>query len=73
MVITIAPDEEYSNMVYGENFFKYELFNKDSLLGTIMSVMNYNEKILSLQGALRQNEVSKFGSILDVFNEVKNV
>jgi hypothetical protein len=57
--------------------FKYELFNKDSLLGAIISVMNYKEsyteKILSLQDDLRQNEVSKFGSILDVFDEVMNV
>jgi glycosyltransferase involved in cell wall biosynthesis len=76
-VITIAPDEEYANMVYGGNMFKYKLFNKDSLLDAIMSVMNYkgpySEKILSLQDNLRQSEASKFGSILDVFNEVKNV
>ena len=76
-VITIAPDEEYANMVYGGNMFKYKLFNKDSLLDAIMSAMNYkgsySEKILSLQDNLRQGELSKFGSILDVFNEVKNV
>jgi len=76
-VITIAPDEEYANRVYGYNMFKYELFNKDSLLGAIISVMNYKEsyteKILSLQDDLRQNEVSKFSSILDVFDKVINV
>ena len=76
-VITIAPDEEYANSVYGENMFKYKLFNKGSLLGAIMSVMNYkepySEKILSLQDDLRQSEVSKFDSILDVFDEVINV
>jgi glycosyltransferase involved in cell wall biosynthesis len=76
-VITIAPDEEYANAVYGENMFKYKLFNKDSLLGVIMNVMNYkgsySKKILSLQDDLRQSEACKFGSILDVFNEVKSV
>ena len=76
-VITIAPDEEYANTVYGENMFKYKLFNKDSLLDAIMSVMNYKEsyskKILSLQDNLRQSEASMFGSILDVFDEVINV
>ena len=76
-VITIAPDEEYANTVYGENMFKYELFNKNSLMGVIMSVINYkesySEKILSIQDDLRQSEMSKFSSILDVFDEVINV
>ena len=76
-VITIAPDEEYANTVYGENMFKYELFNKDSLVSVIMSAINYkkscSEKILSIQDDLRQSEMSKFGSILEVFNEVINV
>jgi hypothetical protein len=76
-VITIAPDELYANSVYGENMFKYELFNKDSLVSVIMSVINYKEscgdKILSIQDDLRQSEINKFGSILDVFDEVLNV
>ena len=76
-VITIVPDEEYANTVYGKNIFKYKLFNKDSLVDTIMSVMNYkgsyDEKFIFLQNNLRQSEVNKFGSILDVFDEVKNV
>ena len=76
-VITIAPDEEYANTVYGESMFKYELFNKNSLFNIIMTVINSKEscsdKILSIQDDLRKNEMSKFGSILDVFNEVKNV
>jgi hypothetical protein len=76
-VITIAPDEEYSNTVYGENMFTYELFNKISLSNCIMTVINYNEsysdRILSIQDDLRQSEMSKFGSILDVFDEVVNV
>ena len=76
-VITITPDEEYANTVYGENMFKYELFNKNSFMSVIMSVINYkesySEKILSIQDDLRQSEMSKFSSILDVFDEVINV
>jgi glycosyltransferase involved in cell wall biosynthesis len=76
-VITIAPDEEYANAVYGKEMFKYELFNKKALFDTIMTVINckesYSGKILSIQDNLRQSEMSKFGSILDVFDEVLNV
>ena len=76
-VITISPDEEYANTVYGKNMFKYKLFNKNSLMSVIMSVINYkgsySEKILSIQDDLRQSEMSKFGTILDVFDEVINV
>jgi hypothetical protein len=76
-VITIVPDEEYANIVYGENMFQYELFNRDSLVDTIMSIINCkescSENILSIQDDLRQGEMSKFSSILDVFDEVLNV
>ena len=76
-IITIAPDEKYANAVYGENMLTYELFNKDDLSKTIMTVINckksYSEKILSIQDDLRQSEMSKFSNILDVFNEVLNV
>jgi hypothetical protein len=76
-ILTIAPDEKYANSVYGKNMFKYELFNKDSLVRAIMSAVNYkksySEKILSIQDDLRQSEMSKFDSILNVFDEVLNV
>ena len=76
-VVTIAPDEKYANTVYGKNMFKYELFNKDSLVRTIMSVVNYkksySKKILSIQDDLRQREISKFSSIVDVFEKVLNI
>ena len=76
-VITIAPDEEYANTVYGDNMFKYELFNKDSLVSVIMSIINFKEsysgKILSIQDDLRQNEMSKLSSVFDVFDKVLNV
>ena len=76
-IITIAPDEEYANSVYGDKIFKYNLFNKDSLMRVIMNVINYEsphrERILSIQEDLRQSEMTKFRSILDVFDEVVNV
>jgi len=53
------------------------LFNKNTLANTIMTVINYkeshSENILSIQDDLRQSEMSKFSSILDVFDEVINV
>jgi len=76
-IVTIVPDEEYANEVYGEKVFKYELFNKDSLMNTTMRVINYiepyDEMILSIQDDLRLSEMAKFSSIEDVFNEVINV
>jgi hypothetical protein len=76
-IITITPDESYANTVYGGGVFKYELFKKDSLSSTISTVINYkqsyNERILSIQGDLRKNEMSKFSSISNVFDKVLNV
>ena len=76
-IITISPDEGYSNSVYGDNMFTYELFNKNSLLDTITSIINYKKpydvRISSIQDDLKQSEMKKIGSIIDVFNEVLNV
>ena len=76
-IIIIAPDEKYANSVYGDKIFKYSLFNKDSLMSVIMNVIDYefpySDRILSIQEDLRQNEIGKFSSILDVFEEVINV
>jgi hypothetical protein len=76
-VITISPDEDYSNSVYGDNMFTYELFNKKSLRDTITSIIDYEKpydvRISSIQDDLKQSEMKKIGSILDVFNEVLNV
>ena len=76
-IITISPDEGYSNSVYGDNMFTYDLFNKNSLLDTISSIVNYEKpydvRILSIQDDLKQSETKKNSSILNVFNEVLNV
>jgi hypothetical protein len=76
-IITITPDENYANVVYGKNIVKYGLFNNDSLLKTIMSVINYEgshkNKILFLQDDLRRSEMDKHESVLDIFDEAVNV
>ena len=75
-IITIAPDEDYAFSVYGKKMFKYSLFNKNSLPNVIMTVINYedshSEKILSIQSDLRQSEMNKAGTIIDLFDEVIN-
>ena len=74
-VITIVPNENYANSVYGGNVVKYELFNKNSLFEKIATMINSNEsysaKILSAQDDLRKNEKKKFNSILEVFKNVQ--
>ena len=49
----------------------------DSLVSVILSVINYkesySEKILSIQDDLRQSEISKIDSILNIIDEVINV
>lgn len=76
-VVTIVPNEPYASEVYGENMFRYELFNMDSLVSVILSVINYkesySEKILTIQDDLRKSEISKIDSILNIFDEVINV
>jgi hypothetical protein len=76
-VIVITPNEEYTKAVYGGNVSKYRLFDKNSLVSTIMNIINFkdshNERILSLQEDLMRIEAGKFSSIVDVFDEVVNV
>jgi len=73
-VIAITPDEEYVDAVYGKKMFKYKLFNKNALFNTIMTVINckesYSNKVLSIQNDLKNSEMSKFDSILDIFDRV---
>ena len=76
-ILTIVPGEEYASSVYGNKMFKYDLFNKDSLISVIMNILNYKNsfemKILDIQEDLRKSEMTKFRSILDIFDEVINV
>ena len=73
-IVTIVPNESYSNSVYGESMIKYDLFNSDSLLFFILKVINgeidCSDYIVSLQKDLSRNERLKYNSILNVFEEV---
>ncbi len=76
-VITIAPNEEYSKAVYGENIITYELFNTKSLLNSVLSIINdkidCENYILTLQNDLKISEKNKYKSAVDIFEKVVNV
>jgi len=73
-IITITPDEDYSNAVYGKDTYKYKIFNIDSLVGTILDVVNrqgpYGKFITSAQNSLKSRELEKFDNVVDVFDRV---
>ncbi len=76
-VIVIAPDEEYSNAVYGDKIIKYQLFNTESLLNSILNIMDNQVDceayILSLQNDLKISENNKYKAITTVFAEILKV
>ena len=76
-VITITPNESYSTEVYGENILKYELFNHDSLIKTIMMLINYKEsydhRILYAQSDIKRIEMCKYESVVEIFDKIVNV
>lgn len=73
-IITIAPSEEYSSSVYGENIIKYDLFNTKSLLNSILSIIedkiDYKKYMITLQNDLKSSENSKYKNIVDIFTKV---
>lgn len=75
-ILTITPNENYANEVYGKCRYNYELFDHNSLSKTVMDMFNDESvipnKIVSQQVYLRENEMSKFNSIVDVFSEILN-
>ncbi|CAI6150584.1 MAG: hypothetical protein SPLUMA2_SPLUMAMAG2_01783 [uncultured Sulfurimonas sp.] len=76
-VIPIAPSEEYSYSVYGENIITYDLFSTKSLFNSILSIINnkidYKNNILMLQNDLINSEKNKYRSIVDIFQKVIDV
>lgn len=76
-VITITPNESYSTAVYGKNIFQYELFNHDSLIKTIMMVINYKDsyeqRIVYAQGDIKRIEMGKYQGVMEIFDKVANV
>ena len=76
-VLTITPKEYYANEVYGKDRYSYELFTNNSLSNAVMKIIIDENiitgKIVSQQKYLRENEMRKFNSVVDVFKEVLNV
>ncbi len=77
-VITIVPNEDYAETVYGSNVFKYELFSGDSLNKAIMRILNHdNDSIKNIiedsQRDIKIQELNKKKSILDIFKEILDV
>ena len=75
-VISIVPDETYSTEVYGKNIIKYELFNNDSLIKTIMDIIKNQVppvlSILDIQEDIRNFEICKYDSVKEIFGIVEN-
>ena len=76
-IITISPNEDYANVVYGPESYKYELYSNESLVNVVKDVINnkssLNEKIILQQEYLKFNEKKKYKNIIEVFNEVLDV
>jgi hypothetical protein len=76
-VVTITPNEDYAEVVYGKKRYSYELFDVNSLCKTIAGVVRdvdiIADTIRAQQRYLRENEMSKFKNIVAVFREVLDV
>ncbi len=76
-IITISPNEDYANVVYGPESYKYKLYSNESLVNVVKDVINnkssLNEKIILQQEYLKFNEKKKYKNIIEVFNEVLDV
>ena len=73
----IAPNENYSREVYGENMIFYDLFNIESLskviLSTIKTPNSISDKIDQQRSYLIENESKKYKNMNDIFNKINNV
>jgi glycosyltransferase involved in cell wall biosynthesis len=76
-VLTITPNEPYGDAVYGFRRFKYNLFDSDSLVNTILNILSSNinvEEILNNQQEyVMSNEKTKYNDVLKILSEVANV
>lgn len=77
-ILTITPNEDYAREVYGPNRYGYDLFDISSFCKTFRNIITddneiIEKKILFQQKYLRENEMTKFNKIDDVFKEVFNV
>jgi len=74
-VLCIVPGESYSEKVYGNSVLTYNLFDCESLVGTIMQLKSYNYSachglILDNQRYICHNENDKYSNSLSIFNDV---
>jgi len=76
-VLVIVPNEDYANLVYGSQMFSYKLFSNNSLVNTIMDIINqevnFDEILLNLQSDLKDIEMRKHRNIEEVFDRIQNV
>lgn len=76
-VVTITPNEDYAQVVYGKKSYSYELFDSNSLCKTVKSIIKdadiITDTIMDQQKYIRENEETKFNNIVEVFREVLHV
>ena len=76
-IISVVPDEDYARAVYGEDMYFYDLFDINSLAGTIISfIKTHNspsDKIKKQQAYLITNESKKHNNMNLIFTEINNV
>lgn len=75
-ILTIVPNEIYSNCVYGHNILKYEISNIESLLNMIKAIYLFdNDKIkniiLKSQEYLLYQENLKYKTVVEIFEKIK--
>ena len=74
-ILTIVPNELYSNSVYGNNILTYELFDINNMIEKIKQIYLLNDNnikdiILNNQQYLINNENTKYETVIDIFNEI---
>ena len=73
-VISVAPDEQYADAVYGKERVSFSLYSKESLVQALLGIVNssddFKQKILTQQKYLRTNELNKGNNICEVFDNI---
>ncbi|MDB4220764.1 glycosyltransferase [Amylibacter sp.] len=73
-IVTITPNEDYAAEVYGTLRFVYDLFDPSSLSSAVRNIVSnegtLSNVILAQQQYLKENEMTKFNNIIDVFDDV---
>ena len=75
-VVTITPNENYAKEVYGIQRYTYDLLDTNSLSKTVFDIISdqdtVSDAISAQQNYVKENEMSKFDNIIDIFSEVLN-